>query len=289
MDYVGDIIRPPAEADSILLQVTVGCSHNRCAFCPAYKSKTFAFKDLERVRRDLEWAAARMPGNRRLFLCDGDALVMPQERLKEILAAIRETLPDVARVSTYANAKSLSRKTPDELRELAGLGLHTLHMGLESGDDATLARMNKWGDSAAMLAEARKAMAAGLKLAVTVLLGLGGVERSAEHAAATGRVLAEMAPHQAAALTLMVVPGTPLWDEQEAGRFTLPDSRGMLRELRTLLEHAAMPRGLFLANHASNYLPLKLRMPRDREPALRLLDAALAGKVGLRPEWSRGL
>ena len=117
-------------------------------------------------------------------------------------------------------------------------------------------------------------MAAGLKLAVTVLLGLGGVERSAEHAAATGRVLAEMAPHQAAALTLMVVPGTPLWDEQEAGRFTLPDSRGMLRELRTLLEHAAMPRGLFLANHASNYLPLKLRMPRDREPALRLLDAA---------------
>ncbi|MEW5774227.1 MAG: radical SAM protein [Thermodesulfobacteriota bacterium] len=289
MDYVGDIIRPPAEADSILLQVTVGCSHNTCAFCPAYKGKTFAFKDLAQVRADLEWAAARLGDNRRLFLCDGDALVMPQERLKEILWAIREKLPQVARVSTYANAKSLSRKTPDELRELAALGLHTLHMGLESGHDSTLARMNKWGDSAAMLREARKAMGAGLKLAVTVLLGLGGVEHSQEHAAATGRILAEMAPHQAAALTLMVVPGTPLWDEQQAGRFTLPDSRGMLAELRTLLTHAAMPRGLFLANHASNYLPLKLRMPRDREAALRLLDDALSGKVGLRPEWSRGL
>jgi radical SAM superfamily enzyme YgiQ (UPF0313 family) len=209
--------------------------------------------------------------------------------LKEILRAIRETLPAVTRVATYANAKSLSRKSPEEMAELASLGLHTLHMGLESGDDATLARMGKWGDSATMLREARKAMDAGLRLVVTVLLGLGGVEHSAQHAAATGRRLAEMAPHQAAALTLMVVPGTPLWDEQQAGRFTLPDSRGMLAELRTLLEHAAMPRGLFLANHASNYLPLKLRMPRDREPVLRLLDDALAGKVSLRPEWSRGL
>jgi len=289
MDYVGDIIRPPAEADSILLQVTVGCSHNKCAFCPAYKSKKFGFKDMAQVRADLDWAAARMPENRRLFLCDGDALVMPQERLKEILAAIREKLPQVARISTYANAKSLARKSPDELRELASLGLHTLHMGVESGDDATLARMNKWGDSAAMLAEARRAMDAGLKMAVTVLLGLGGVEHSRAHAEATGRLLAAMAPHQAAALTLMVVPGTPLWEEQQAGRFTLPDSRGMLQELRTLLEHAAMPRGLFLANHASNYLPLKLRMPRDREAALRRLDDALAGRVGLRPEWSRGL
>ena len=289
MDYVGDIIRPPAEADSILLQVTVGCSHNKCAFCPAYKSKTFAFKDMAQVLADLDWAAARLGDNRRLFLCDGDALVMPQERLKEILLAIREKLPQVARVSTYANAKSLARKTPDELRELADLGLHTLHMGVESGDDATLARMRKWGGSADMLREARKAMDAGLRMAVTVLLGLGGTEHSLAHAAATGRLLAEMAPHQAAALTLMVAPGTPLWDEQQAGRFTLPDSRGMLQELRTLLSHAAMPRGLFLANHASNYLPLKLRMPRDREAALRRLDDALAGRIGLRPEWSRGL
>lgn len=289
MDYVGDIIRPPAEADSILLQVTVGCSHNKCAFCPAYKSKAFGFKDMAQVRADLDWAAARMGDNRRLFLCDGDALVMPMDRMREILGAIREKLPAVTRIATYANAKSLARKTPGELAELASLGLSTLHMGLESGHDPTLARMHKWGDAAAMLAEGRKAMAAGLKLAVTVLLGLGGVEDSLAHAAATGRLLAEMAPHQAAALTLMVVPGAPLWNEQQVGRFTLPDSRGMLRELRALLEHAAMPRGLFLANHASNYLPLKLRMPRDREAALRRLDDALAGRVGLRPEWSRGL
>lgn len=289
MDYIGDIIRPPAEGDSILLQVTVGCSHNACAFCPAYKAKSFAFKDLAKVRADLDWAAARMPDNRRLFLCDGDALVMPMDRLREILAAIREKLPRVARVSTYANAKSLARKTGNELRELAALGLSTLHLGLESGHDPTLARMNKWGDSAAMLREAQKAMDAGLKLAVTVLLGLGGVEDSRAHAEATGRLLTAMAPHQAAALTLMVVPGTPLWDQQQAGRFTLPDSQGMLAELRTLLAHTRMPRGLFLANHASNYLPFKLRMPRDRDAALRLLDDALSGRVGLRPEWSRGL
>lgn len=289
MDYIGDIIRPPAEGDSILLQVTVGCSHNKCAFCPAYKSKKFAFKDLAQVRADLDWAAARMGDNRRLFLCDGDALVMPMERLREILLAIREKLPRVARVSTYGSAKSLARKSAGELRELAALGLSTLHLGLESGHDPTLARMNKWGDSAAMLREAEKAVAAGLRLAVTVLLGLGGTRDSQPHAEATGRLLTAMAPHQAAALTLMVVPDTPLWDQQQAGRFTLPDSQGMLAELRTLLTHARMPRGLFLANHASNYLPLKLRMPRDRDAALRLLDDALAGRVGLRPEWSRGL
>jgi radical SAM superfamily enzyme YgiQ (UPF0313 family) len=180
-------------------------------------------------------------------------------------------------------------KTDKELAELRGRGLSMLFMGLESGDDVVLRGVRKWGDSAAMIAQARRARRVGLKLNVTVLLGLGGSDRSEIHARETGRVLSAMDPEQAAALTLMLVPGTPLHEDWERGRFQLPDARGMLVEQRMMLQCTNLTKGLFLSNHASNYLPLKVRLPREKQAALDLIDRALEGGVRLTPESFRRL
>ncbi|MFW5722321.1 MAG: radical SAM protein [Desulfohalobiaceae bacterium] len=289
MDYQGRIIRPPSEADSILLQATVGCSHNKCTFCGAYKDKRFSFKPLDTVASDIAFAARHCQNQRRVFLCDGDALIMPQERLRRLLASIREHLPWVTRVATYAGAKSLKRKSRTELEELRSLGLSLVYMGLESGDQATLERVCKGSTVRDMIEQGCRARQAGLKLNITVLLGLAGKERSQEHALATGAALSEMDPDQVAALTLMLIPGTPLHDDAQAGSFLLPDTQGMLAELRTLLCHTDLSRGLFLSNHASNHLPLKVRLPRDRERALSLIDRARQGHVPLTPEGRRRL
>jgi radical SAM superfamily enzyme YgiQ (UPF0313 family) len=219
---------------------------------------------------------------------DGDALALPRERFSRLLGEIRKRLPGVRRISTYANAFNIRKYTESELAELKEQGLSMLYVGLESGDEETLAAVNKGSSAAEIAAECRKAKAAGLRLNVTVLLGLGGAARSDEHARATAEALNEMAPQQAAALTLTLIPGTPLYEEARAGSFRLPDKRGLLAELRTMIEGLDY-RGLFLADHASNYLPLKLRLPADRDKALAAVDAALDGETGLKPEWLRGL
>jgi len=289
MHYEGNVIRPPSEADSILLQVTVGCSHNACAFCGAYLGERFRLKDLDVVFADIEFAARTMPRARRLFLLSGDAMIAPQSCLTAVLERVRERLPRVARVGTYANVKSLRGKSGEDLAALQSLGLSLVYMGLESGDDDLLRAMGKEADLADMLAQAAKVQAAGMKLSVTVINGLAGVAGSTAHALATGRALSLMQPDQAAFLSLIPVPGTPLWHDMRAGRFELPDARGMLGELRLMLEHTHVARGLFLANHASNYLPLKLRLPKDKQAGLALLDAALAGEKTLVPERLRRL
>lgn len=283
------IIRPPSEAGSILLQVTLGCSHGKCSFCGAYKDKRFDIKDRETVRRDIAFAARHCTRQRRLFLCDGDAMIIPQKRLVEILADIRQELPWVTRVGTYASAKSLRFKTDEELAELKSMGLGIVYMGLESGDDEILKAMNKSDDSASIIEQGRRARRAGLKLNVTVINGLGGVERSLVHARETARALSEMDPDQIGALSLMLVPGTPLHETWERGEFELPDAHGMLAEIREMLAGLDLTRGLFLANHASNYLPLKVRLPSGKDAALAEIDAALEGDRILRSEGMRGL
>jgi radical SAM superfamily enzyme YgiQ (UPF0313 family) len=287
--YHGNVIRPPSEAESILLQVTYACSHNRCAFCGAYAGERFGVRGEPEVFEDIDHAAAHLDFIRRVFLLSGDAMILPFKRLRRILERIRERLPRVTRVGTYANVKALAQKTPEELRELAGLGLTMVYMGLESGDDLLLRAMGKEADVADMQHEAAKIRAAGMKLSATVIVGLAGREGSGRHARLTGEALTAMAPDQAAALTLMAVPGTPLYDEIRAGRFTPLDPLEMVAELRAMLHHLHAPRGLFLADHASNHVPLKLRLPRDRARGLELLDAALAGAAPLRPEWARRL
>ena len=288
MHYEGIIIRPPSEARSILLQVTVGCSHNQCAFCGTYKSRQFKIKPDEIISADIAEAAATQADNRRLFICDGDALIIPQRRLLSVFDEIRTRLPRVTRVGMYANAKSLLLKSPEELAALRERGLGVVYLGLESGDDAVLSAVGKGSDSTRMIEAARKAKQAGIKLSVTVLLGIAGKKGSQEHARQTARVLSAMDPDYASALTLMLIPGTPLYEAQAFGEFALPEPAGLLAELRTMIAETQM-NGLFLANHASNYLPIQVRLPRDRQRALEQIDAAICGQIALKPEQLRGL
>jgi radical SAM superfamily enzyme YgiQ (UPF0313 family) len=289
MHYEGTIIRPPSEANSILLQITVGCSRNKCTFCGTYAGERFRIKTDDIIMEDIAFAAAHCRRQRRVFLCDGDALIVPQARLLRILEAIRLQLPWVTRVGAYANAKSLKLKRPDELQELHRRGLGIVYMGLETGDDETLQRIHKGVDSAQMTAMGRKAIEAGFKLSITVLLGIAGRERSQRHARETGRVLSAIDPDYVGALSLMLIPGTPLYADWRAGAFTLIEPPEMLAELRTMLAETNLSQGLFHANHASNYLPIKARLPKDKAATLRLIDRALAGEISLKPEFMRAL
>lgn len=289
MHYEGTIIRPPSEAQSILLQVTVGCSHNKCRFCGAYKAENFRVKERRTILEDLATAAELFPEHRRLFLCDGDVLILPQQQLVELLDDIKHFLPNVQRVGLYANAKSIVRKSPEDLLALKAQGLHMVHMGLESGDTITLQTMEKWGTAQQIIDQGIKIRAAGLNLFVTVILGLGGRERSAIHAEQTGKALTAMNPPYVGVLSLIPTEGTSLYNEVQQGTFSLLEPQETLLELRTMLMNTELHPGLFYANHASNFLPLRIRMPRDKNKALAIIESALRGEIPLTPEWLRGL
>ncbi len=288
MHYEGFIIRPPSEADSILLQVTLGCSHNKCTFCGAYKEKRFTIKDDAIIEADIDYASRNFRFQKRVFLIDGDALIIPQQRLVKIMSSIKEKMPWIQRVGIYANAKGILRKTDDELAQLRDLGLGVVYFGLESGDAQVLQDVNKGHSPERMIEAGRKIRAAGMKLSVMVILGLAGRERSLEHARATGEALSSIDPNYVGVLTLMIYPGTQLAAQVNAGRFELLTPHEMLKELREMLSNTNMTRGLFFANHASNYLPLRVKMPADKEKAIRALDRALNGQTALKPEWMRG-
>ncbi len=288
-DYVGYCIRPPSEAYSILIQATLGCSHNKCTFCGSYRDKRFAIKDQATLERDLAFAEQHCRRQDRVFVMDGDALIMPMKRWEWLLTQIRERLPWVKRVGAYANAKGVAMKSDEELKRLRELGLGILYYGVESGHPQVLKEICKGSTPEKLIRQGRRVKAAGINLSVTVLLGIGGAQRSLENARATGELLSAMDPDFIGALTLMLLPGTSLGDKALAGGFDLPDAASMLAELREMIAYTNLSGGLFYANHASNYLPIKARLPQDRERTLALIDHALAGKVSLRPEWSRAL
>ena len=289
MHYEGNIIRPPSEANSILLQVTVGCSRNKCTFCGTYKGERFRIKPDSVIMQDIAFAARYCKRQRRVFLCDGDALIIPQKRLLNILREIEKQLPWVTRVGVYANAKALNMKTADELQELNAHGVGIVYLGLETGDDVTLKKINKGATAALMTDMGKKAKRAGFKLSITVLLGIAGPERSHIHARETGRVLSAIDPDYVGALSLMLIPGTPMYQDYAAGEFRLIEPKQMLAELRTMIASTDLTRGLFHANHASNYLPIRARLPKEKEATLRLIDDALEGRVPLKPEYLRAL
>ena len=289
MHYEGYCIRPPSEAGSILLQVTVGCSHNHCAFCGTYRDKRFRIKEERIILSDILYAARRMRQTDRLFLMDGDALIIPQPRLVWILERIREHLPWVKRVGVYANAKSIRKKSIEDLRRLRENGLGILYYGVETGDDEIRAAIQKGSTAAVCIEMGRRVKEAGILLSATVLLGIGGRGQSLRHARATGRLLSAMDPDYVGALTVMLIPGTPLYRDDESGAFELPDEAGLLRELREMIAHTDLSGGYFFSNHASNYLPVKAKLPDGKQKALDLIDAALRGEVGLKPEWMRAL
>ena len=287
MHYEGNCIRPPPEAFSILLQVTLGCSHNKCTFCGTYKDKRFAIKDDRIILGDILFASKHMKKQDRVFLMDGDALIIPQKRLVWILDQIREHLPWVKGVGSYANTKSISFKSSQELNDLRRKGLDRIYLGVETGDDEIRKKVLK-GFTARHCAEmGKKVKNAGMRLTVMVLLGVAGMEKSLDHARATGELLTAMDPDHVAALTVIPVPGTPFWEQIERGELELPDERGMLVEMREMLVHTHLRGGTFASNHASNYLSLNVRLPEGKQEALDLIDAALQGRIGLKPEWMR--
>ena len=289
MKYEGMIFRPPSEADSLILQVTVGCSYNRCTFCGAYQGKRFRIKSFEEIKEDIDEVSPHRI--QRVFLADGDALIIPQKELLRIFSYLQTKLGGLERVGIYANARDILRKDVEELKALKDLGLGMIYLGLESGDPEVLKRIKKNATIEQMIRAGRRVKESGILLSVTVILGMGGVEGSQVHAVETGNVLSEMDPDYVGALSLMIVPGTPIEKEIETGRLVLPTPFGLIQELEWMITHSRFTHCFFASNHASNYLPLRIRLPEQKEEALKRIREVLRRKdpALLRPEYLRAL
>ncbi len=294
MRYEGNIYRPPGEWRSYLLQVTVGCSHNQCTFCSMYKDKRFHIRPLEDIFEDIEMARdyyGRMGRPvKRVFLCDGDAIIMKTEQLLAILRKLYETFPELERVTAYAGPRSTLSKSPEELRSLREAGLYRVYLGVETGDDALLHTIKKGVGAAEMLEAGVRLREAGLDLWVMVLLGLAGPgEPSRRHILATAEMMNRMKPRHLSALTLMAEPDTELGEQVERGEFQLITGPEALLETRLLLERLEVDPLHFTCDHASNYLPLKGGLPEDRETMIAAIDLALQDQELMRSEYGRGL
>jgi len=290
MRYAGTVYRPPSEANSFLLHATIGCSWNHCTYCAMYRDKKFRVRPLAETLEDITAASHDFGVQvRKVFVMDGDALTMDIELWEPILQSLKDAFPNLRRVSCYATALNLLAKPQEELRRLCDLGLKLLYIGPESGDDVTLKRIAKGASAADHVEAAGKAREAGMKQSLIFLLGAGGTERSVEHATASARLATAMDPEFLSTLTLTLIPATPMYKLAENGRFEMPSVEGLLRELRIIVAESAPTDAVFRSNHASNYLPIEGRLPRDREAILENIDAALSGDAPVRAEWFRGL
>jgi radical SAM superfamily enzyme YgiQ (UPF0313 family) len=289
--YIGSIYRPPSEAYSLIIQATVGCNHNKCSFCGSYRDKAFSIRKFEDIVEDLKEARRTMGPVDRLFLADGDALCIPQNRLVKILQAINEILPSVTRIGIYANAKNILKKSVEDLRVLQSLGLGIIYMGVETGDDDLLKQICKGANYDQLVESGKRVKDSGIMLSVTVLLGIGGVEGSRRHASETGRVLTDLDPDYVGALSVMVVPGTPLHEQYVSGKFQVPDAFALIEELRIMIAESNFTHCVFRSNHASNYLPIKATLPEDKDQTLAAIDRVLSSQDAkyLRPEYLRAL
>ena len=290
MRYEGSIYRPPGEWRSYLLQVTVGCSHNACTFCGMYKDKRYRVRSLEEIFEDIAMAKAVYGDVNRVFLCDGDAVAMDTGELLAVVERLYQTFPSLERVSAYAGPSSTLAKRDEELKALRQAGLARLYLGVESGSDAVLKAVCKGVDAAGMLEAGQRIVAAGFDLWVMVLIGLAGPgAASRAHALDTAAMVNAMRPRHLSALTYMPERGTVLGRAVERGEFQLLTAREALEETRLLLKHLEVSPLHFTSDHASNYLPLKGGLPEDREKLLSLIDQALSGERGVKPEAWRGL
>ena len=286
------VIRPPSEASSFLLPVTFGCSNNTCTFCGTYPGVRFNVRNLEDIKQDINRVAQNYSLDiRRVFLENGDALIAPQTVLVEVLKYLKEKFHRLGRVSTYATPKAVLMKSADELQELRNIGLKMAYLGVETGDEALLQKIKKGATYGQIVEAGKKLKKAGIITSVTVILGLGGIEGSEQHARATARILSDIDPEFIGALTLMLVPGTPLHRDWEDGRFVLVSPLQAMAELKLIIQNSNFTKSFFTANHASNYLPIKVRLPRQKAETVALLDDIVVRKdmSQLRPEFIRGL
>ena len=292
MRYEGQIYRPPGEWRSFLLQCTVGCSNNKCTFCGMYKTKKFHIRPMKEILEDIAMARAYYGAENvdKVFLCDGDAIVMRQEQLLQILEALYAAFPHLRQVTTYAGTRSTMNKTQEQLDELRRAGLTRAYLGVETGWDELLLKVKKGVTSAQMLQAAAMLKKAGIDLWVTVILGLAGPgEPSKKHIAETIRVLNQMKADHVSCLSYMPEPNSPMYQDVKEGRFKMLSPRECLEETRALVVGLNYGPFHFTSNHASNYVPLKGTLPDDREKFLAAIDSALAGKSRIRSEFSRGL
>ncbi len=287
--YEGMVIRPPSEADSLIIQITLGCSHNKCTFCGTYMDKKFRRRPIEEVFEDIDSVGRYADQVTRVFLADGDAMVLSQDHIIRILDKLNESFPNLQRAGIYVNARDALKRTPDELEELHGRKLGIGYIGLESGSDEILCRVKKGATAREQIDAVRRMQDAGIKMSVIALLGLGGRELSEEHARKTAWALNEMQPRFASFLTLMLVQGTELAAQYERGEFELLEPLEFLRELRMIVEGLELKKTIFRTNHASNFLALGGTFPKDKERILAELDRGIKGEAPLRPEFFRGL
>ena len=290
MRYVGDIYRPPSEAYSLLVQVTIGCSHNKCTFCNMYKAKQFKVRKPEEVLEDLAWARSHYNRVERIFLCDGDALCLANHKLLVILDYIMENFPECARVTTYGRATDVIRKTDEELRELKDHGLEMVYIGAESGSQKILDKVNKGETREELIEGVQRLEKAGIKTSVTFISGLAGPEDWEEHAIETGKMIAEMNASYVSLLTLMLQPPAPLLEDYQQGKFKLLSPEEVLAETCLMLQYARPSKPcVFRSNHASNYVSLRGNLPMDNDAMIASLKRCMEDKGLLKDERFRML
>lgn len=290
MRYEGSIWRPPSEARSYLLQVTMGCTHNKCTFCSMYLDKPFRIRDIDEVIEDLYMARRAYSYIDRVFLCDGDALCLPTDTLLFIMSKIHEILPEVERISMYGAPKDVLRKTPGELKQLREAGLEFIYIGAESGSDLILKKIKKGATRAEIIEAVQKIEESGIKASVTFIAGLGGKENWREHAIETGTMISQLHASYVGVLTLLLDDTAPLYKEVEAGEFTILSAEEAVEETLLMVEHIDVDSKypcIFRANHATNYVTLKGTLPQDKEKFIEQLKFALRHQYTFRDERLR--
>jgi len=291
ISYEGDVFRPPSEARSLILQTTIGCSHNRCTFCAMYKRKKYRARSLAEIDRDIVTTAAYLPHTRRVFLADGNALAMATADLVAVLDHLNRAFPQLERVTLYGNPQDLLHKSEDELKALRDHRLKMVYLGVESGSPSVLEAVKKGVTPADLVKGAARLKKAGILLSVTVLNGLAGLEGTIEHATSTAKILSEMDPEYIGLLSLITVPGTTMHRRFNSGELTALSPWQLLEEIRMMVEGLTLTNSVFRANHASNYLPLKATLSRDKQQLLAALDRIIAERAPsrLKSEFMRGL
>lgn len=289
MEYEGIVYRPPSEARSFIIQVTIGCAHNRCTFCNMYKAKRFRIRKLEEIYKDLNEARQVYNHVDRIFLADGDALVLPMKKLRAILFKIKMLFPECGRVSAYATPKDILRKSPDEIKELKDLGIGMIYMGIESGSNEVLEDIKKGANSEQIIESGKKIKNSGIKLSTTFISGIGGKRRWKKNAVESARVINSIQPDYVGLLTLMVEDGTELCRIMKSGKFKLLNPEEIMLETRELIKNIDVKNCIFRSNHASNYVALRGTLSQDKQKLIDKIDDVLRTNHGYKPEEFRML
>ena len=287
MQYYGNVFRPPSEARSLIIQATVGCAHNKCSFCYMYKDDNFIIRPLEDIKKDLIEMSQYGSYWRRIFLADGDALVLKTSDLLEILKTIKQYYPNIERVSSYATAGDINRKSIEELKALRDAGLEMLYIGFESGDDEILRKINKGLTYKDYVSAMAKCKEVGFKTSITIIAGLGGVELMEQNAKGTAKIISETKPDYVSYLTMRIYKNTPLYLDYINGKFNMPNAEEILQEMKIFLENVDSEGTIFRSNHASNYVLLAGTLNEDKKGLIDAIDKTLK-KKNFVPEVLRG-